>query len=44
VHYTQTCDPELPHLLVHVATAIAPVQDGQLTEQTHSELRHAQTL
>lgn len=38
VHCTETCDPELPHLVVHVATTIAPVQDGQLTEQIHDDL------
>ncbi|SEG89513.1 Transposase [Nonomuraea solani] len=38
VHLTETCDDDLPHLVVHVATTIAPVQDGQLTEHIHDDL------
>ncbi|MFI6663321.1 IS1182 family transposase, partial [Streptomyces sp. NPDC050523] len=38
VHFTESCDQDLPHLVVHVATTIAPVQDGQLTEKIHDDL------
>ncbi|MFC8662018.1 transposase [Streptomyces sp. NPDC057199] len=38
VHVTESCDQDLPHLVVHVTTTIAPVQDGQLTEQIHDDL------
>ncbi|MGW1617460.1 IS1182 family transposase [Streptomyces sp. NPDC002285] len=38
VHVTESCDQDLPHLVVHVATTIAPVQDGQLTEKIHDDL------
>ncbi|MET7702648.1 transposase [Streptomyces sp. NPDC005485] len=38
VHFTESCDQDLPHLMVHVATTIAPVQDGQLTEKIHDDL------
>jgi hypothetical protein len=34
-HFTETCTPELPEVVVHVATTIAPVQDGELTAQIH---------
>lgn len=37
VHLTETCDQGAPHFLVHVATTIAPVQDGQLTEVIHDD-------
>ncbi len=38
VHVTESCDEDLPHLVTHVATTIAPVQDGQLTEKIHDDL------
>ncbi|WP_307531981.1 transposase [Streptomyces umbrinus] len=38
VHFTESCDQDLPHLVTHVATTIAPVQDGQLTEKIHDDL------
>ncbi|MFG2276999.1 IS1182 family transposase [Streptomyces chartreusis] len=38
VHVTESCDQGLPHLVTHVATTIAPVQDGQLTEKIHDDL------
>ncbi|MCX4431438.1 IS1182 family transposase [Streptomyces mirabilis] len=38
VHYTETCEEQRPEIVVHVATTIAPVQDGQLTEQIHDDL------
>ncbi|WP_455357549.1 transposase [Streptomyces sp. SYSU K217416] len=41
VHFTETCTPGLPEVLVHVATTIAPVQDGERTEQIHDDLADA---
>ncbi|MFI5813827.1 hypothetical protein ACIA7S_23085 [Streptomyces sp. NPDC051643] len=37
-HFTETCTSELPEVVVHVATTIAPVQDGELTAQIHGDL------
>ncbi|KZM69846.1 transposase [Nocardia terpenica] len=37
-HFTETCDEDLPHVVTHVATTIAPVQDGVLTETIHDDL------
>jgi transposase len=37
-HFTETCTPELPEVVVHVATTIAPVQHGELTAQIHDDL------
>ncbi|MFJ8612019.1 hypothetical protein ACIRH0_33200 [Streptomyces sp. NPDC093675] len=31
-HFTETCTSDLPEVMVHVATTIAPVQDGELTD------------
>lgn len=38
VHITESCDQDLPHLVTHVATTTAPVQDRQLTEKIHDDL------
>jgi transposase len=38
VHLTETCDEGLPHLIVHVATSPAPVQDVELTAPIHRAL------
>jgi transposase len=38
VHFTETCEPEAPHLITHVATAAAPVADGTLTPTIHEAL------
>lgn len=38
VHFTESCDQDMPHLVVHEATTIAPVQEGQLTERIHAAL------
>lgn len=37
-HFTETCTSDLPEVVVHVATTIAPVQDGELTAQIHDDL------
>ncbi len=41
VHLTETCDTGRPEVVVHVATTIAPVQDGELTGQIHDDLTAA---
>ncbi|MET8138022.1 IS1182 family transposase [Streptomyces sp. NPDC005251] len=39
VHVTETCDdPDRPNVVVHVATTIATVQDGELTDRIHEDL------
>ncbi|MGW6262808.1 transposase, partial [Streptomyces sp. NPDC055085] len=37
-HLTETCTSDLPEVVVHVATTIAPVQDGELTPVIHEDL------
>ncbi|MCQ8832136.1 hypothetical protein [Streptomyces malaysiensis] len=41
VHLTETCDTDPPEVVIHVATTIAPVQDGEITEQIHDDLADA---
>jgi transposase len=38
VHVTETCDDDLPHLLVHVETTPATTQDMDLTPRIHRAL------
>jgi Transposase DDE domain len=38
LHLTETCDTERPHVVTHVTTTIAPVQDGQVLEGIHTDL------
>ncbi|MDH6222118.1 transposase [Streptomyces pseudovenezuelae] len=39
VHFSETCDDtERPDVVVHVATTIATVQDGELTPRIHDDL------
>lgn len=38
VHLTETCDPDLPHLITHVETTTAPMADGQVTNDIHAAL------
>lgn len=38
MHYTENCEEQRPEIVVHVATTIASVQDGRLTEQIHDDL------
>jgi len=37
-HLTETCDEDLPHLLIHVETTPATTQDMELTEPIHQAL------
>jgi transposase len=38
VHLTETCDEDLPHLLIHVETTPAPTQDMEMTGTIHQAL------
>jgi len=38
VHLTETCDPDTPHLITHVETTPATIQDDQLLPTIHTAL------
>jgi transposase len=38
VHLSETCDPDAPHLITHVATTDATVTDTEMTETLHQGL------
>jgi transposase len=38
VHLTETCDENMPHLLIHVETTQATTQDMEMTEPIHQAL------
>ena len=44
VHLTETCDEDLPHLLIHVETTPAPTQDIEMTTSIHQALADKQLL
>jgi transposase len=44
LHLTETCDEELPHLLIHVATTPATTQDMEMTEPIHQALAQKHLL
>jgi transposase len=44
VHFTETCDDDLPHVIIHVETTKATVQDVELTERIHQTLEKKQLL
>jgi transposase len=44
VHLTETCDEDTPHLIIHVATTPATVQDDAVTDQLHGALAAADLL
>jgi transposase len=39
IHFTETCDPDLPRLITHVETTPAPVQDVSVTTSIHEALQ-----
>jgi len=43
-HFTETCDDDLPHLIIHVETTQATVQDVEMTERIHQALEQKQLL
>jgi transposase len=44
VHLTETCDADLPHLIVNVKTTPATTQDMDMTDVIHQELESKQLL
>jgi len=38
VHLTETCEPELPHLITHAETTPSTTTDQQVTAQIHTDL------
>lgn len=44
VHMTETGDDDLPHLIPHVETAIAPAADGEAVEPIHRALEEKDLL
>jgi len=44
VHFTETCDEELPHLITHVETTTAAVPDDQVLESVHQALAQREVL
>ena len=43
-HLTETCDDDVPHLIIHVETTQATVQDVEMTERIHQALEQKQLL
>lgn len=43
-HFTETCDDDLPHVIIHVETTKATVQDVEMTERIHQALEKKQLL
>ena len=39
VHLTETCDPETPHLITHVATTLSTTPDVDITATVHTDLQ-----
>jgi transposase len=44
VHFTETCDEELPRLITHVATDIGPIPDREALPVIHSALDQKELL
>ena len=44
VHLTETCDADLPHLIINVKTTDATTQDMEMTGVIHQELESKQLL
>ncbi len=44
VHFTETCDEAFPHLITHVQTTQASVQDDQVLEAVHHALAEREVL
>jgi hypothetical protein len=43
-HFTETCEPDMPHLIVHVATTAASTADVETVAQRHDDLAAASLL
>ncbi len=44
VHFTETCDDDMPHLITHVETTQASVPDDQVLEAMHQALAQLEML
>jgi len=44
VHFTETCDEDLPHLLTQVSTTIAPIPDRHALPEIHAVLEQRELL
>lgn len=44
VHFTETCDENRPHLITHVETTTASIQDDQVLEGIHQALSQQEIL
>lgn len=44
LHLTETCEPDEPHLIVHVETTTATTHDGHVTDKIHRDLATADLL
>jgi transposase len=44
VHFTETCDEDFPHLITHVETTQASIQDDQVLEVVHQGLAEREVL
>jgi transposase len=44
VHLTETCDEEMPHLIVNVETTLATTTDYEMTPQVHAHLAQRDLL
>jgi hypothetical protein len=43
-HFTEVCEPDAPHVIVHVATSTAPVNDIETVTDRHADLAAADLL
>ena len=44
VHFTETCDSDTPHLIVHVVTTPATEQDNEIVPELHQALAEKDAL
>ncbi|HWZ20399.1 MAG TPA: hypothetical protein VNW73_16505 [Ktedonobacteraceae bacterium] len=44
MHFSETCDEELPRLITQVATTIAPTPDRYALPETHAVLEQRELL
>ena len=43
-HMTETCDPDLPHLITHVETTVSTLPDGNVVDLIHASLAQQDIL
>jgi transposase len=44
VHFTESCEPDQPHLITHVETTAGPIADAAVTNAIHEQLQAKQLL